>query len=64
MTKQKPLKEKVDNSTGENLSSLYKQWCRETKRNGAVLVGSSILEFFTWLEVKGYTLSNTMNHGN
>lgn len=35
-----------------NISSLlplYQQWCKETKRNGAVLVGGSINEFFNWL---------------
>ncbi len=27
----------------------YKQWCKDTKRNGGVLVGGSINEFFTYL---------------
>lgn len=33
-----------------NLEKLYNQWCKETKRNGSVLVGKSIREFFKWLE--------------
>jgi len=28
----------------------YKQWCEETKRNGSVLVGGSMYEFFDWIE--------------
>ncbi len=32
------------------LPQLYQQWCKETKRNGAVLVGGSINEFFNWLK--------------
>jgi hypothetical protein len=32
------------------MEELYKKWCKETKRNGAVLVGGSIKEFFDWLE--------------
>jgi len=35
-----------------SLSEAYKIWCKETKRNGAVLIGSSIQEFFTWYETK------------
>lgn len=27
----------------------YQQWCKETKRNGSVLVGGSMNEFFDWL---------------
>jgi hypothetical protein len=33
----------------EELRQLYKNWCKETKRNGGVLVGGSINEFFDWL---------------
>lgn len=29
---------------------LYKMWCKETNRSGGILLGSSIREFFTWLE--------------
>lgn len=29
---------------------LYQIWCKDTKRSGGVLVGSSIREFFKWLE--------------
>ena len=32
------------------IKELYKQWCIETKRNGAVLVGGSINEFFEYIE--------------
>lgn len=32
------------------IKELYKQWCIETKRNGAVLVGGSINEFFDYFE--------------
>jgi hypothetical protein len=28
----------------------YKEWCKETKRGGAILVGGSINEFFDWLD--------------
>lgn len=31
------------------LRNLYKQWCKETKRNGTILIGGSIQEFFDWL---------------
>lgn len=41
------------------LQTLYKQWCKETKRNGGVLVGGSIKEFFEWLRNKGYELKQT-----
>ena len=27
---------------------IYDKWCKETKRNGSVLVGSSIKEFFEY----------------
>jgi hypothetical protein len=36
---------------------LYKQWCKETKRGGAILIGGSIREFFKWLEDHGYKLT-------
>lgn len=32
-----------------SLRKLYKIWCKETKRNGAILIGGSIQEFFDWL---------------
>lgn len=35
---------------GNNIETLYKQWCKETKRNGAILVGGSIRDFFEWLD--------------
>lgn len=38
------------------LEEAYKQWCEETKRNGSVLVGGSIQEFFKWLKAKGYII--------
>lgn len=38
------------------MNKLYQQWCKETKRGGAVLVGGSIREFFDWLEKNGYSL--------
>lgn len=34
----------------KKLHSLYIQWCKETKRNGSVLIGSSIREFFEWVD--------------
>jgi len=40
----------------DNLKLAYKQWCKETKRNGGVLVGGSINEFFDWLYKQGYNL--------
>lgn len=36
------------------MKELYKQWCKETKRNGAILVHSSINEFFEWLELNKF----------
>lgn len=32
------------------LSEQYAAWIKETKRNGGVLIGSSIREFFKWVE--------------
>lgn len=37
-------------SIKEGLKEKYKQWCKETKRNGGVLVGGSMYEFFKWLD--------------
>lgn len=31
------------------IEKLYKEWCKETKRNGGVLIGNSIHEFFKYL---------------
>lgn len=31
---------------------LFKDWCKETNRNGGVIVGSSIREFCTWCDLK------------
>lgn len=33
-----------------DLHDLYKQWCKETKRSGGVLVGSSIKEWHIYLQ--------------
>ena len=33
-----------------DLQQIYKDWCKETKRNGAILIGGSIREFITYLE--------------
>lgn len=32
----------------KNIFDIYKQWLIETKRNGGVLIGSSIKEFFEY----------------
>lgn len=32
-----------------NLQELYNQWCKDTKRNGAILIGGSIREFLQYL---------------
>ena len=32
------------------LLKLYEEWCKKTKRNGAILIGGSIREFFKWVE--------------
>lgn len=42
------------------MKELYKQWCKETKRNGAILVHGSINEFFDWLELNNsvFTLND------
>lgn len=34
----------------KELRDKYKQWCEETKRNGSVLVGGSVYEFFDWMD--------------
>jgi len=39
------------------IENLYKQWCKETKRSGGILVGGSINEFFRWVDVQGYKLT-------
>jgi hypothetical protein len=36
---------------------LFNQWCKLTKRSGGVLLGSSIREFFVWLEENGYKIN-------
>lgn len=33
-----------------NLKELFKKWCKETKRSGGVLVGSSVREFLDHVE--------------
>lgn len=40
----------------ETILSLYYAWCKETKRNGAILIGGSIREFFVWLENNNYRI--------
>lgn len=32
----------------DELEKVYEKWCKETKRNGSVLVGGSIKEFFDY----------------
>lgn len=44
------------------LEKLFKEWCKETKRGGGVLVGSSVREFFQWLESKNYQIIKTNQH--
>jgi len=34
------------------LEKLFEQWCKETKRSGGVLIGSSVREFLRWLSDK------------
>ena len=38
------------------INDAFLKWCKLTKRSGGVLVGSSIREFFKWLEDSNYTL--------
>jgi hypothetical protein len=33
-----------------DLQKVYKQWCKDTKRNGAILIGGSIREFIKVIE--------------
>jgi hypothetical protein len=40
------------------LQESFDKWCKQTKRNGNVLVGSSIREFFAWHEAKRYLPEN------
>lgn len=44
-----------------NLQELYKQWCKETKRNGAILVGGSIREFLDYVEERCITFKKTQD---
>ena len=44
------------------LNTLYDQWCKETKRNGAVLIGGSMREFFEWLEEKEVPATSMDQH--
>lgn len=39
------------------LEELYIKWCRETKRSGGVLLGSSVREFFEWLRINNYKIT-------
>lgn len=41
------------------IDKLYDQWCRETKRNGSILVGPSIKEFFKYIQQSGYEVRPT-----
>ena len=34
------------------LTELFWQWCKETKRSGGVVIGSSLREFLVYLEDK------------
>lgn len=43
----------IDVEGVRDIKEAYKQWCKETKRNGSVLVGGSIQEFFEWLDESG-----------
>ena len=38
------------------MKELFKEWCKETKRNGSVLVVGSVYEFFEWVESKKYQI--------
>lgn len=38
------------------IEKLYNQWCKETKRNGAILIGGSMREFFIWLTENNYII--------
>jgi len=40
---------------------LYQQWCKETKRNGSILIGGSIRDFFKWLENNNYIIIKNEN---
>ena len=37
-----------------DLNKLFKQWCKETKRSGGVIVGSSVREFFDYVTKQIY----------
>lgn len=51
-----PSKEIMNHRYEMDINKLYQKWCKETKRNGAVLVGGSIREFFEWLNINGYSI--------
>lgn len=44
------LLQQTDCYTMLPLSEQFNVWIKETKRNGGVLIGSSIREFFKWVE--------------
>jgi len=47
-----------------DINILYKQWCKETKRGGGILVGGSIKEFFDWLKQNNYEIKATLQTFN
>lgn len=44
--------EHLELSNTINVQQIFKDWCRQTKRSGGVLVGSSIQEFLRELQTK------------
>ena len=42
------FKDKHDTEPDNQIDIKYAQWCKETKRSGGVLIGSSIKEFIRW----------------
>lgn len=41
------------------MKELFKQWLKETNRSGGVLLGSSVREFFNWLELNNYKITKS-----
>ena len=45
---------KVSKCSKEDLHNIFKKWCKETKRGGGILIGSSVREFLDYLQKEIY----------
>ena len=49
------------NNDTVNLKELFKKWCKDTKRSGGVLVGSSVREFLYHIEANCTIIKKKQN---